>query len=72
MDDGEQICVPSPTEPPVETATEDTRQPPVHWKTELDEALMREKEKVNKSRLPGCSPECARRACPEYSEAFSG
>ena len=59
LDEGEQICVPTPTQPPVETVTEDTRPPLVHWKTELDEAILRENERVNKSRLPGCGPECA-------------
>ena len=59
LDEGEHICVPAPMASPVETVTEDTIPQPVHWKTELDEAIMREKEKVNKSRLPGCGPDCA-------------
>ena len=59
LDEGKQMCAPSPPVPTIETVPEDTRPPPAHWKTELDEAIMRDKERVNKSKLPGCGPECA-------------
>ena len=48
----------APAEEPSSTAVPDERPPPIHWKTQLDEAIKKEEMQWQASKLPGCGAQC--------------